>query len=139
MANDTNPEISITGYVNAYIGGSIQTQGNGIGGLAYKTAVSGVTGTSGTGISVLDNNNSLTAGVYNNGAGLTSVGRTPLQTTDFSDLPANAIKNNLNPTINLFGGKEGGTGNYSSSIGPANVQVKLTLVSNSSNNPSGQN
>ena len=84
---------------------------------------------------------SLAAGVYNNGAGLTSVDGTPLQQNDFPNINSvnKPIANNLNPTINLFGGKKGGNGNYSlNNIGPANVQVKLTLVSNSTSNSGGQ-
>ena len=91
---------------------------------------------------MLTDSNYLTVGVYNNGAGLTSVDGTPLKRSDFTNLnlPQNQIiRDNLNPTISLFGGKTGDNGNYSSSVGPTNVQVKLTLVSSSGNNPSGLN
>ena len=63
-------------------------------------------------------------------------------------------KNNLNPTIGLFGGKvkKGSNGSLVSTTGlysdgktngniivaPANVTVTLTLVPASTNNPSGQ-
>ena len=82
---------------------------------------------------MLTDSNYLTVGVYKNGAGLTSVGGTGQNVT-------NNTTPNLNPTINLFGGKTGGNGNYSDGrsgntiVGPANVQVKLTLVSETSSN-----
>ena len=136
MAKD-DKGIFIEGYVNAYIGGSIQAQGNGLGGLAY--GVDSSNSQTGLGTSALSSRTSLAAGVYNNGTGLTSVGGTPLQTSNFPSLnQPQKIENNLNPTIGLFGGKTGGnTGGYSKDVGPANVQVKLTLVSSSGSNPNG--
>ena len=138
----TNDGIFIEGKVNAYIGGSIQTQGNGIGGLADGVVVTGDIGTNGTGNSVLTNDTSLAAGVYKNGAGLTSVDNTGQHVT--KPEPNNTV-NNPNPTINLFGGKVNSSGSvasntqYGYSVGPANVQVKLTLVSAANNNSSSKN
>ena len=107
----------------------------------------------GLGTSVLNGNSAfLTAGVYNNGAGLTSVGGTGRNVILPPSVGSNNTKDNLNPTIGLFGGKTGGTGNYSDGrvgngsnsavtdaniVAPSNVQVKLTLVpGTSSNTPS---
>ena len=99
---------------------------------------------------MLTSANSLTAGVYNNGAGLTSVGGTGRNVILPPSVGSNNTKDNLNPTINLFGGKvkkDGSslvstTGNYSDGRGdlgtssintanivaPSNVTVTLTLV-----------
>ena len=70
IVGDKDPKISIIGYVNAYIGGTIQAKGSG----ADYLSVSGWMNTT----SGYDNNDygtTLTNGVYNNGAWLTSVDR----------------------------------------------------------------
>ena len=89
---------------------------------------------------MLTTDTSLAAGVYKNGAGLTSVDGTGQHVENNG--AGNNTKNNLNPTINLFGGKVNSSGNvasstsYDYSVGPAYVTVTLTLVPETTQNPS---
>ena len=143
-AGDSNNGIYIEGFVNSYIGGQIQRQKSGAQSLSINKWT-----TQGNGAESNTFGNNLTNGVYNNGNDLTCVNTLNGQESysqetvygiDNQNVSGSSQNTVCYPYVSLFGSRvknnsstlvDANGENYSSTVAPKNVTVKLTLVAGS--------